>query len=87
MNNDFNTWIGNAVSAGAITSALLGYMPAFAALIGGGWYLIQIYESATAQRWLATRRVRKLARMKARVLLLEASHRTSLAAAHLKDEI
>lgn len=71
-------WFGSAVSASTVIAAILGFAPAVAALVGLIYYLIQIYESATVQRWLATRRTRKLARLKARVLLMEAQSRPPL---------
>lgn len=67
-----NQWLGNGLSIGAIASTMLGWTPAVAAIVALVWYLIQIYESTTVQRWLATRRNRKLARLKARVLMMEA---------------
>lgn len=70
--HSIQAWIGNAFSLGAIAGALLGWVPTVAAIVGLVWYLIQIYESQTVQRWLAARRVRKLARLKARVLMMEA---------------
>lgn len=67
-----NQWLGNGLSAGAIISTFAGWTPSIAAIVALIWYLIQIYESATVQRWLANRRVVKLARLKARVIMLEA---------------
>jgi hypothetical protein len=43
-----------------------------AAVIAGGWYLLQMYESKTVQGWVRDRRLRKLARLKARAIMLEA---------------
>lgn len=73
-----NQWLGNGLSIGAIASTLVGWTPAIAAIVALIWYIIQIYESATVQRWLANRRVRKLARLKARVLMLEAQGKPPL---------
>jgi hypothetical protein len=67
-----NQWVGNIVSAGAIVGTFIGWLPGIAAFIAFVWYLIQIYESATVQRWLAARRVRKIASLKAKILVLEA---------------
>jgi len=78
VSSTINQWVGNIFSAGAIVSTAMGWLPAIAAAMGGLWYLIQIYESATVQRWVATRRIRKIARMKARVMMLEARHRAPL---------
>ena len=72
--HNISTWAGNLVSASAIIGAIAGWLPALAALVGLIWYLIQIYESATVQRWAAARRARKIARLKAKVLLMEAQN-------------
>ena len=72
-----NQWLGNGLSIGAIASTFLGWTPSIAAGVALIWYLIQIYESATVQRWLAGHRVRKLARLKARVIMLEAHSRAA----------
>ncbi len=72
------SWIGNGASLGAVVTTLFGYLPPIAAFIALIWYLIQIFESGTVQKWIKTRRVRKIARMKARVLLMEAQDRPPL---------
>jgi hypothetical protein len=71
-NHTFSHWIANFISGGAIIATMTGYIPAVAAGVGLIWYLIQIYESSTVQRWLAGRRIRKIARLKARVIMMEA---------------
>lgn len=71
-------WFAGAISTGTVVAAIAGAVPwvaGFAALI---WYLIQISESATVQRWRANRRTRKLARLKAQVLMLEAQSKAAL---------
>lgn len=65
------TWIGNGVSLGAIVTSFMGLVPALAALVALLWYLVQIYESKTVQVWIAKRRLRQLARLKAAVMMLE----------------
>ena len=70
--NAINQWVGNIVSVGAIVGAFLGWIPYIGALVALCWYLIQIYESQTLQRWLANRRARKIAHLKSRILELEA---------------
>jgi hypothetical protein len=81
------TWITSLLSSGAIAAALLGHLPAVAAGVAAVWYFVQIWESATVQRWRANRRIRKLARLKARVVLLEAQDRAStLPSSGLRDE-
>lgn len=45
-------WI-DGISASAILAAILGWLPAIAAVLAIIWYCIQIYESATGQRIFA----------------------------------
>lgn len=71
-------WVGNVFSAGAIISTVLGWAPAIAAIVALCWYLIQIFESDTVRRWVSDRRIRKIARLKARVILMEAQMRRPL---------
>lgn len=77
MNGDNNilSWTGNLISVGAIATSIMGYAPAVAAIVALIWYAIQIYESQTVRQWIADRRARQLARLKARVVLLEARPR------------
>ena len=70
--HSISNWLGNLVSASAIVGAIAGWLPALAAIVGLIWYLIQIFESATVQRWTAARRTRKIARLKAKVMMMEA---------------
>lgn len=65
------TWIISTAATTAIFTTLMGFVPTVAAIVALVWYIIQIYECDTVKRWRAARRVRKLARLKARVLLLE----------------
>lgn len=76
--HSISQWIGNGLTGGAIVATLIGVIPAVAATVALIWYLIQIYESATVQRWLANRRTRRLARLKARVIMMEAQGKPSL---------
>lgn len=71
-NSAINQWLGNGLSIGAIASTFMGWTPAIAAMVALIWYLIQIYESATVQTYVKNRRVRKLAKMKAAVIMLQA---------------
>lgn len=73
-----SSWVSNIVSTGAVAATLLGYVPSIAAIVALLWYLIQIWESATARRWVADRRLRKLARLKAQVIMLEAQSHAAL---------
>jgi len=67
-----NQWLGNVFSAGAIIASVIGLIPVIAAFVGLIYYLIQIYETKTVQRWVHARRSRKIARLKARVMMMEA---------------
>jgi hypothetical protein len=68
----FLAWVGNSISIGAIISTLLGWTPSIAAVVALIWYLIQIFESATLRNWFAKRRLHRLTRLRAEVLMLEA---------------
>lgn len=72
QHNAFSYWLGNGTAAAAIVGTLLGWAPAIAAIIAGGWYLLQMYESKTVQTWVRDRRIRKLAKLKANAIMLEA---------------
>lgn len=73
MNNDhIMAWVGNGISAGAILSTFMGWTPSVAAVVALIWYLIQIFESDTMRKWRARRRLRKLTRLRAEILRLEA---------------
>lgn len=72
------SWVGNGASVGAIVSTLAGWLPPAAAFIALIWYVIQIYESNTVQAWVRNKRTRKIARMKARVLMMEAQNKPAL---------
>jgi hypothetical protein len=81
-NHTVSNWVGNVVSGAAIGASWIGMIPTVMTVIASSvalvWYLIQIYESATVQRRIAQRRVRKLAHLKARVILMEAQGRPAL---------
>ncbi len=71
-------WVGSGASLGAIASTMIGWLPPIAAFIALVWYMIQIYESDTVQRKLRMRRTRKLARMKAQIIMMEAQNNDPL---------
>lgn len=60
-------WFVDGVSAAAIVGALIGALPAIAALVGVVYYIIQIYESPTFQkrwgRWRVARHRRRVGRL------------------------
>jgi hypothetical protein len=70
--HNFTLWISNLVGGATIVSTLTGMVPAIAAGVALVWYLIQIHESATIQKWIKGRRIRRLAHLKAQALMLEA---------------
>lgn len=80
------TWAASAISTLAIMGGLLGWAPAAGAFVAMIWYMIKIYESATVQRWVHNRRVRKLARLKAQVIVLEAHVRPALPPPETADD-
>jgi len=69
---DLSHVVGHLVSAGAILGAIVGYLPAIAALVGVVWYLVQLYESNTVQRYLRGRRERKIAKLTLELARLQA---------------
>lgn len=71
-NSPISYWLANIFGTGSIVAAAAGFVPAFAAGVALVWYLIQISESKTVQDWIKGRRVRRLAKLKARALMLEA---------------
>jgi hypothetical protein len=71
----FVQWIGHSVSLVAISGTVLGFLPAFAALLAVIWYAIEIYESPTVRRFIYARELRKLVRSRARTVALELSIR------------
>lgn len=71
QHNSITTWLSNILGAGTIITAIIGIMPALAAAVAMTWYAIQVYESRTVQAWVRERRVRKIAKLKARLLMLE----------------
>lgn len=79
MENQFDVshWAGHAFSAGAIIATVAGWLPVIAALVAAVWYVLQIYESATCQKFLDKRRrlykARRIAKLRAqqKVLLAE----------------
>ncbi len=77
-NSPVTAWFINSISTGTVIAAVVGWMPAIAAGVALVWYVIQIYESNTTQSWLRRTRLQKIARLKARVLLMEAQHKGQL---------
>lgn len=65
------SWIGNSASVGVIVSAIIGWLPAAAALIAVIWYLVQLYESKTIQRFLDRRLRKKLVKLHSEAARLE----------------
>lgn len=71
-NSPLSYWLANAAGAGSIVATIAGWVPPLAAGVALVWYLIQITESQTVQNWIKNRRLRKIARLKAEAIMLEA---------------
>ena len=71
--NTVLNWTINGVAISAIVSSLVGFIPAMAALVAAGYYAVQIWESETVRQWRASRRAKKMASLRAKLQLLEAS--------------
>ncbi len=46
------THVADTISAGAILGTFVGLLPPLAAFVATIWYLVQIWESATVQKWV-----------------------------------
>lgn len=74
---DYTHWTGHVVAFFAMLGSLLGFFPVVAAMAAAVWYMIQIYESDTSQKWISNRRMvrkgRRIAKLRAeqKVLLAE----------------
>ena len=69
---DLSHILGHVLSAAAIVVTFLGLLPAIAAAVAIAWYLLQFYESKSVQRWLRSRRERKIAKYTKLIQELEA---------------
>jgi len=65
------SWIISTAATSAIITTIAGLIPPIAAGVALVWYLIQIYESETFKRWSDSRKVRRIARLKAKLLMME----------------
>lgn len=65
-------WVGHIASPIALFATLIGIFPAVTAVVVFVFYCLQIYESKQVQRWLKTRRRRKIAQYNKRIHELEA---------------
>jgi hypothetical protein len=59
---DLSHIAGHTISTLAIIGAWIGLMPAIASIAALAWYALQFYESKTVQRWIRSRRQRKIAK-------------------------
>lgn len=76
--NDFVHWLGHVLSGAAVVGAFVGLLPPIAALVGVVYYSIQIYESQTVQQWKATRRSRKIARLRKEIDRLDTASKIAI---------
>ena len=67
--------VGNSVAGSTIAATLLGYLPnalgVIGSILGIIWFMVSIDETKTFQACLQRRRDRKVAKLKAKLLLLE----------------
>lgn len=65
------TWLGNIGAVTTIAGTILGWLPAFAALVAIGWYIIQIIESKTFNAWRERRLAFKILKTKEHIVAME----------------
>ena len=70
-------WVGHIASPLALLGTLVGLFPAITAVVVFVFYCLQIYESKAAQRWLHTRRQRRIALYTKKIQALEAQIKIS----------
>jgi TctA family transporter len=61
---------GHLFSVGAILGTFVGWLPGTATIIALIWYVLQVYESKTVQRFLHARRMRRIASAEALLVRL-----------------
>lgn len=76
----------NTVSAVTILGTIAGFIPPLAALIAMIWYIIQISESKTIQKWKLDRQVKHSKRRLAKLRAQEAMIKSELAALEKADQ-
>jgi len=81
------TTVFHWVSGLTILATIVGWFPAIAAFIAASWYIVQLYESATVQTWLRTRRLRRIAAYRVRISALEAQEKKARARRKAIDEV
>lgn len=72
MEDGMTSWIGHTLSSAAIVGTIFGLFPPIAAVAAFIWYMVQLWESKTVQRWVRQRRQRKINRLKTQISVLEA---------------
>jgi hypothetical protein len=68
---NITAWVGHSLSTTAILGAVLGWFPPIAAAAAFCWYCVQLYESVTVQKFFMRRRTHKIARLRAKIKMLE----------------
>jgi len=59
---DIPNAVGHLVAGSAVLTTIAGMLPPAVALVALVWYVIQIYESKTFQRWYRDRQVARRAK-------------------------
>ena len=72
QHNSILNWAINGVAIGTIITSIVGVIPALAALVAAIYYAVQVWESETVRQWRESRRLKKIAALRAKILLLEA---------------
>jgi hypothetical protein len=65
------SWMGHTLSSIAIVGSAFGWFPYFAAFLAACWYAVQLYESKTIQDSIKAHRLRKAARLRAKLMIVE----------------
>ena len=62
----------HTLAPGVLVASMAGILPAVGALIAIIFYLVQLWESSTVQKWVSARRLRRIAKAKVELARLEA---------------
>ena len=71
MDTDIHHIIGHVASGVALLGALIGIVPAVAAVVAFVWYAVQIYESKTFQDYLKRRREKYVVLQQKRIIRMQ----------------
>lgn len=69
--------VGHTLSVGTLVSVITGLLPVAASLVALVWYVIQIFESDTWCGRVERRRIRRIAKLRGELAMLEALMETT----------